>query len=201
MNMSAEWVYDALHQVYYNPASATYAIPDIVTGQWSYAPASTFHKPQAESSAMAQRTMAEREDGEVDDNVGWGGLMEPEQVEAAIKAKTTLRSKVNVEKHPAYNDSRRSPQSRATATPDHILRLVVVESEVLPQGHVAVIDAREGGIQLGRDRCEKGGSARIRLKELEVSKTHSVVYWGMGAEDGEEGWWVVDLGGSVLQQI
>jgi hypothetical protein len=63
---------------------------------------------------------------------------------------------------------------------------------------VAVIDTREGGVQLGRDRSEKGGHPKIRVKEMEVSKTHAVIYWGSGTAEGEEeeqeGWWAVDLG-------
>jgi hypothetical protein len=51
---------------------------------------------------------------------------------------------------------------------------------------------------------EKGGQVRLRLKEMEVSKTHAVIYWGKGGEedgesrdgdgDGDDGWWLVDLG-------
>ena len=82
------------------------------------------------------------------------------------------------------------PASRS-AKVEHILRLVVERSELLDG--VAVIDDREGGIQLGRDRCEDGGVVRIRLKEMQVSKTHAVVYWGDGGE-GEDDWYIVDLG-------
>ena len=86
------------------------------------------------------------------------------------------------------------------AVPSHVLRLVVIKSELLTLGEIAVLDAREGGVQIGRDRCEKGGAARVRLKEMEVSKTHAVVHWGQGGGDDEEkeGWWVVDLGEHLL---
>ena len=75
----------------------------------------------------------------------------------------------------------------------------MTRSEVLSVGSVVVVDAREGGVQLGRDRCERGAQARVRVKEMEVSKTHALVYWGLRGdadeeESGERGWWVVDLG-------
>jgi hypothetical protein len=209
------WVYDHLHGIYYHAQTATYAIPDPQTGQWSYAPASTFRQypsQHAESSAMAQRT--EKEDGEVEDDVGWGGLMEPDQIEAAVRAKQSNHAELSVvQKHPAYgsnyDDVKKSVYAASVApatveveaVPEHILRMVVVESELLTPGDVAIIDARDGGIRLGRDRCEKGGAVRIRVKEMEVSKIHGVVYWGKGTEGDQEGWWIVDLGKPTLVQV
>lgn len=142
--------------------------------------------------------------------------MEPEKLDQALKTKTkgngsaalsamvTGRSRVD-EKHPAYagytapygSSSRgKSPSPPLSKErPNHLLRLVVLSSTSLSPGHLAVVDAREGGIQIGRDRCEKGGHPRVRVREMEVSKTHAVVYWGQGAEE-KEGWWAVDLGTS-----
>lgn len=145
----------------------------------------------------------DREDGEIEDDMGWGALMEPEELNRAMKGKDKGKEAVKgrsqttqVSKHPAYTGTstrNRSP-SPTLETPDHLIRLVVLASPTLSEGHVAVIDAREGGVQLGRDRCEKGGHPRVRVKEMEVSKNHAVVYWGKGGEEQKEGWWVVDLG-------
>jgi len=134
-----EWIWDSTNRVYFNPHSSTYAIPD--KDGWKY----------VESVHMM-------EEGEIEDDVGWGGLMEPASQPVKVQ---------------------------------HILRLVVERSSFL-EG-VAVIDDRDGGVQVGRDRCEHGGVARIRLKEMQVSKTHAVVYWGDGGE-GQDDWYIVDLG-------
>jgi hypothetical protein len=199
-NPTDTWIHDPQHGTYYHAPSNTYAIPDPNTGQWSYLPAQTFQSAGPSSTPDPAHLESSKEDGELDDDVGWGGLMDPDKLEAVIKSKT---KPVEAEKHPAYQFYRaRELTPPPKATPSHILRLAVNQSEVMPLGGVAVVDAREGGVQLGRDRCEKGGQARVRVKEMEVSKTHAVVYWGMG-EDKKgkevEGWWVVDRGeGSVL---
>ncbi|RXK41805.1 hypothetical protein M231_00804 [Tremella mesenterica] len=164
-----------------------------------------------------------KEDGEIEDDVGWGGLMDPEKLAEVVQNKQNLSSSSSshptinkqfpfLTKHPAYDDpsiysfpAETDEPNDLVKMPGHILRLVVDRSDCLEVGQVAVIDAREGGIQLGRDRCERGGVARVRLREMEVSKTHGVVYWGKSGnvspdegdeeeEEEEEGWWVVDLG-------
>jgi hypothetical protein len=196
----ATWIWDPNHQLYYSPESGTYAYVDQVTGEWQYMAASSLASTST-LAAPASTDAAAKEEGEIDDDVGWGGLMEPEELDKALKTKSTGVK----EKHPAYSQpssagslydslfQRAKSPSPPKETPKHILRLVVLSSPSLTEGHVAVIDAREGGIQLGRDRCEKGGHARVRVKEMEVSKNHAVVYWGLGGEE-KEGWWVVDLG-------
>ncbi|WVF68471.1 hypothetical protein IAT40_003238 [Kwoniella sp. CBS 6097] len=212
----------------------------------------------------------EKEEGEIEDDVGWGGLMEPDKL-AEIERETAknkvyasggtasglsysyghgIGSGINtplisLEKHPAYGGGRNGngvhrdtvvpyddpklyaypstyddndhPEDNLDAKdmtiegPNHILRLVVLSSECLDKGLVALIDTREGGIQIGRDRCERGGTPRFRCREMRVSKTHAVVYWspdsqnppdpqgrGMAEAGGDgqedEGWWIVDLG-------
>jgi hypothetical protein len=202
------WIWDTTHSLYYSPESGTYAYTD-PSGGWHYLPASSL----ASSSTPAVATNkgeaeADKEDGEIEDDVGWGGLMEPEELDRALKSKTKVKvgsssnpsSRTDTtlyEKHPAYANlySRTASPSPPAETPNHLLRLVVLSSPSLPEGHVAIIDTREGGIQLGRDRCEKGGHPRVRVKEMEVSKSHAVIYWGKG-ENEVEGWWVVDLGTS-----
>jgi hypothetical protein len=200
--MSAQpptWIWDSTHSLYYSPELGSYAYTD-AEGGWHYLPASSL----ASSSTTTALTGAEggdKEVGEIEDDVGWGGLMEPEELDRALKSKSkgTAGSSAKTEyteKHRAYADPypTASPSPPAE-TPNHLLRLVVLSSPSLTEGHVAIIDTRDGGIQLGRDRCEKGGHPRVRVKEMEVSKSHAVIYWGSGG-DGDEGWWVVDLGSS-----
>lgn len=211
------WIFDQTHQAYYQPSTGYWAVPHPTTGQWQYYPPSgpsalphTSHQATS-TPAPATTPVGEEEDGEVKDDVGWGGLMEPEQLaEAVKKTKNGAASNATVAAQPqqyddprlyAYNPNRRE-RTPPKETPSHILRLVVEDSNVLNLGSVVVIDAREGGVHIGRDRCEKGAQARLRLKEMEVSKTHAVVYWQEKvAKDEEreipareEGWFIVDLG-------
>ena len=206
------WLYDQALGVYFHSPSATYAIPDPITGQWSYVAARDFRAGESSSTPVESTGNGhEREEGEVEDDVGWGGLMEPDELDAVIKKKRptavqhqpgSTSSSGMMEKHPAYSydDPKvfafpaRDASPPPKEMPKHLLRLVVLKSNVVTMGDVAIIDAREGGVQIGRDRCEKGGQARVRLKEMEVSKTHAVVYWGEGGNEDEERWWIVDLG-------
>lgn len=175
--MDSEWIYEPSQGAYFHPKSQMYAV--CKAGTWQYVPITDFRS--GESSTLPE----EKEEGELEDDVGWGGLMEPDEVERVQKS--------DYKKY-TYRITPPPP------TPRHILRLVVNTSSTLPPGGMAMIDAREGGVHLGRDRQE--GQARLRIKEMEVSKTHAVIYWGQGCEraeeegkgDEEEGWWIVDLG-------
>ncbi|KAI5449434.1 hypothetical protein NCC49_004718 [Naganishia albida] len=79
-----------------------------------------------------------------------------------------------------------------------VLRLVLVKSAVLPsEAKIAILDSREGGYHLGRDRS--ASHPVLRMKEMEVSKVHALVYYGVKEEryaGGTEGkaWWIIDLG-------
>lgn len=91
------------------------------------------------------------------------------------------------------------------------MRLVKLSSEVLPNGQtVAILDDRSDGYLIGRDRVPH--APMIRLKEMEVSKTHArIFFWNerqdVGVDDGwelvtdenfrGEGFYVVDVGGST----
>lgn len=67
---SSAWTLDPALGVYFHAPSSTYAIPDTVTGEWSYVPAKDFnpasHRPEVE-------------EGEIEDDVGWGGLMDEKE--------------------------------------------------------------------------------------------------------------------------
>lgn len=99
-------------------------------------------------------------------------------------------------------------QSVVSTTP-RVLRLVLVKSDILPTDptapKVAILDSRPSGYYLARDRS--AGKPVVRLKEMEVSKVHAMVWHGSrDAEDGggesdarvrpaEKGFWIVDCGG------
>lgn len=235
------WVFDSGKGVFYHSPSNTYAVPDSFTGQWTYHTASEFH--QASSSNVHQKSLEgplsrttmksdggreSEEEGEIQDDVGWGGLMEPEKL-AEIEKATQKRGKRNGERgsgefrqswtaaeavssyrganSPLPPDIPVSDSELPAEPSDYtLLRLVVIstKSPKVSTGQIAIIDTREGGVQIGRDKCEKGAPARIRLREMEVSKTHALIYWGENGdqqieveEDSKkigEGWWIVDLG-------
>ena len=150
---STEWVWDPSLGVYFHAPSNTYAINS--NGEWTYVLATDF-KPGQPSTVRAPQ---ELEDGEVEDDVGWGALME--------------------------ESPKPKPENAAGDESAQVLRLVVLESDVLDPGKIAMIDSRPEGVQLGRDK--QPGQLRVRLKEMAVSKTHAVVYRG-------EEWCIVDLG-------
>jgi len=284
------WVWNASLGVYYQAASDMYALPS--DGSWVYlTPAQLASRGDASTSAAGGaptacgnnnnnndestananningiNTNSEMEEGEVEDDVGWGGLMDPEKLARVVEDSKRKKDKGGDERepearHPAYSngygyssrdrdrdrererepirewdrdrdhekgtseapygdkrtssykdrddpDARSRSRSRSPTppTPDldpsaHILRLVVRRSKDLEHSAVAVLDAREGGIQLGRDRCERGAPARVRVREMEVSKTHALIYWGRSGSDNDseddEGWWIVDLGSTL----
>ena len=208
--MDGEWHYDHANRVYYHPKTATYAVQDLA-GQWSYHAASDFTLGEGSGAGhlrgqgSAGVVDGEKEEGEIQEDVGWGGLMEPEEVDKVLKEKARQNGRGMAYPHvidagstvTAWNQEQVEEEESNKDNDGRLLRLVVLESECLEIGGVAVLDTREGGIQLGRDRCEKGSTARVRLKEMAVSKSHAVVYWGEGGE-WEEGWWIVDLGSSFL---
>jgi hypothetical protein len=168
--------------VYYHAASDMYALP--AAGEWTYlTPAELAARGAATASTTGTR---ELEEGEVEDDVGWGGLMDPEKLARVVAGASTSapardrRDDTDErERHGNGHDPYgRSDEPEPEPSPEHILRLVVRRSKALPHGGVVLIDARPGGIQIGRDRRGAGDPARVRVREMEVSKTHALVYWG-----------------------
>lgn len=67
------------------------------------------------------------------------------------------------------------------------LRLLVIQSPVLPpRRKIAVLDVHDE-VQIGRDPSP---SPKLRLKEMEVSKLHATVFWDTERDE----WAVVDMG-------
>ncbi|KAF8588265.1 hypothetical protein K439DRAFT_1335733 [Ramaria rubella] len=81
-----------------------------------------------------------------------------------------------------------SPSPLAAATnKTTVFRLIVLNSSVFPkQKSVAVLDGR-AEVSLGRDVTS---SARVRLKEMAVSKFHASIYW----DGSRREWGIVDMG-------
>lgn len=77
-----------------------------------------------------------------------------------------------------------------------ILRLVVLSSAFIPSPQAIASVDPASPLSIGRDRCH---TPRLRLKEIEVSKAHAVVFWmnegleNYGAAEGE-GWAIADSG-------
>ncbi|KAJ7593071.1 hypothetical protein C8J56DRAFT_930306 [Mycena floridula] len=57
-----------------------------------------------------------------------------------------------------------------------LCRLVVSQTSILPSKHKVVAVDNYSEMQFGRDPAT-GGTPRVRLKEMQVSKLHATVYW------------------------
>ncbi|KAJ7104219.1 hypothetical protein B0H15DRAFT_766497 [Mycena belliarum] len=79
-----------------------------------------------------------------------------------------------------------------------LLRLLVLRTSVLPAKQTLVVTDGYTEVQIGRDIATSEDVPRVRLKEMEVSKLHSTLYW----ETAAAGWNIVDMGskhGTFLQ--
>lgn len=176
-NNDSEWIWAPEMGVYHHKASGTYALPD--GSGWRY----------LTSDELAQRTSTggadkeEPEEGEIEDDVGWGALMDPEKLAKIESTKNPVYTAAPGRSRDSYGRETYSDGTPIAGDPllaheeddsKHLLRLVVRRSQVLDVDSVAVLDARRDGTQLGRDR---GVEARLRIKEMEVSKTHAVVFY------------------------
>lgn len=62
---------------------------------------------------------------------------------------------------------------------ENTIILQVVRSKILTIGHLVVV--RPQGLLFGRDRHIEEKEQRLRLKEVDVSRTHAGIYWKDGA--------------------
>jgi len=80
------------------------------------------------------------------------------------------------------------------------LRLLVIQSPVLPpRRKIAVLDVHDE-VQIGRDGSTSELMPRLRLKDMEVSKLHATVFWDVDREE----WAIVDMGskhGTFLRSV
>ncbi|KAF5377321.1 hypothetical protein D9757_008042 [Collybiopsis confluens] len=98
---------------------------------------------------------------------------------------------------PSYGWPRNPGSFEYSDSPKSWLRLLVLKSRALSCGRIVVIDGYSQ-VQLGRDNPVSSKIPRIRLKEMEVSKHHAIIYW----DYSWDAWAVVDLGskhGTFLQ--
>lgn len=81
----------------------------------------------------------------------------------------------------SQNQKSLPPEPQEYRAPPCQLRLVKLTSDVMPEEQkVAIIDGRDGGVSIGRDRSF---TARIRCPSMEVSKHHANIFQ-MGKEGG-----------------
>jgi dipeptidyl aminopeptidase/acylaminoacyl peptidase len=198
--------------MYFSTTANLYAKPNPLTGQWEYqsagetsaAGAANASKAFEEDRSVGWAMLGDRDDrdgGDDDKDVAiqrdQGSTAYNDPVAYAYPADATAGFLA----HPKIIASSQVEVSAAVAPKTtQILRLVVVKSRILRDSErVAVIDSREDGFIIGRDKNHR---PRIRLKEMEVSKVHATVFWGDGKgslddEEGDEGYWLVDNGESV----
>lgn len=176
---TSEWIWDSIHCLYYNPTTTQYASPQS-NGTWIYSEISTKTTTSKTTIIPSSLNSIDTSDKQEEDLDG-----EPYTYEEELETEVIS-----------------SEEDRWSKVP--ILRIVVTSSTVIPSAqNVALVDPSEA-ISFGRDRSH---TARVRLKELEVSKTHSVLFWlenGVeGLEESEGCWGIADSGsmhGTYLQK-
>ncbi len=188
--------------MYFSARANTYAKPNEWTGKWEYQSAGE----TSEAGAAAASSQA----------VGWA-MLEEDSEEGKDQGVKQMKDVPDTKSTAKWNDPRiyahqptattsyihpsnlNYEQDQSTTAPrsNQILRLVALKSSILRDTEkVAVIDSRDDGFIIGRD---KTFHPRIRLKEMEVSKVHATLFWGDGKgslddEEGDEGYWLVDNG-------
>lgn len=164
MASTSQWVWDNNYNLYYNPATRTWAAIKS-DGTWSYSnQTSSTSAAQSSTASSAANTRQPTSYADIDEGAHASGLP--------------------VDQLWPRDDG--DLPDTVTGTPP-LLRLVVKSgSPVLTQGHIACFDPADA-VTIGRD---KSFDKRIRLKELPVSKDHATVCW---IPDGEY-WAVIDNG-------
>lgn len=176
---TSEWIWDSEHSLYYNPKTTQYAKPQ-PNGEWIYSEISKTKTTTISSITTTDSTTSTIEDGELDED--------------ELNGTPYYEEDVIEEEEPI--DAAKLEEERWSKVP--LLRLVVTSSNTLPSAQtVALVDPSES-LSFGRDRVH---TPRIRLKELEVSKSHAVLFWLEGNEEVEgedsKGYWGIADSGSM----
>jgi pSer/pThr/pTyr-binding forkhead associated (FHA) protein len=72
----------------------------------------------------------------------------------------------------------------------YLFRLVITQSPVVPPRRNIAEVSVHNEVSIGRDIPSEPGAARLRLKEMAVSKYHAIIYWDLE----REAWGLVDVG-------
>nr|GAT60827.1 predicted protein [Mycena chlorophos] len=82
------------------------------------------------------------------------------------------------------------PEEEPVGSPPLLLRLLALRTSVLLPNQTLVVAEHHTELQFGRDAPPSNEIARVRLKEMEVSKLHATVYW----DSDDQRWAIVDMG-------
>lgn len=214
---SSTWQWKAEFSLFFNPARNLWAQYDAQTGEYIYLPS---------DSDLGTSTVQEeksKEEGEISDEEAQLPAL-PSSSSSSRPLPSTDYDDPSLYAFPSTTSSR--PPTTTTGTTQSTLRLLLVSSSCLPPTlNLALLSSLQpDGYTLGRDKQLSPEEGRIRLREMEVSKSHAIVYhtvddaveaeaaayvdrdaWGGGGEEvegrawdkgkGTGGkWWIVDSG-------
>lgn len=171
---TSDWIWDSINSLYYNPKTTQYASPQL-DGTWIYSDITsktTNSKTTTTTSLSNSVNNSNQQQEVVEEDLDGEPYNYEEEVEVEVN---------------------QTEDDRWSKVP--ILRIIVSSSTVIPSLQTIILVDPSEPISFGRDRSH---TARVRLKELEVSKTHSVLFWlenGLeGLEDSEGCWGIADSG-------
>ncbi|SCV71563.1 BQ2448_3151 [Microbotryum intermedium] len=206
MASSSQWIWDPTYSLYYNPSTQQWARLG-ADGAWVYANATSSQvdpDPDHVRASTRSAVSASSSSATAQGKRRYYDRDDPDAVEHVYTAIPEEEEQVWPFSDDEHHDDHLAPRNRGKWAHDRyepsldgvaapLLRLVVDRSRVFQKGHVILIPPDEP-VQLGRD---KAFDKRIRLKELQVSKTHATLFFTpfhVGVDAGE--WQVID-GGST----
>ncbi|CED84629.1 SMAD/FHA domain [Phaffia rhodozyma] len=196
---NSTWTWQPEYGLFYHPGRNLWAQYDQTTGEYKYLPPSSTEEESQDDKALDNE---EREEGEISDD---GGPTlntsssttstfthsnryhhHPEQdYHSSLSSSNTLSfSDASKYAFPGKEEPACGFSSVSTVTParqlkPYDLRLLRVSSSCLSSKHKLAIlsSSQPDGYAIGRDKQLSPEEGRVRLKELEVSKSHAVVYF------------------------
>ncbi|KDE09444.1 hypothetical protein MVLG_00346 [Microbotryum lychnidis-dioicae p1A1 Lamole] len=216
MASSSQWIWDPTYSLYYNPSTQQWARIG-ADGEWVYASATLHQQPHdsakanaaeagdvrasaaayarsarsggsSSAAAKGKRSYYDRDDPDTPGELSYAPAVPEEQV---WPFSGDEHDDGPLREAGKWTHDRYDPGLDELAAP--ILRLVVDRSGVLQKDRVIIIPPDEP-VQVGRD---KAFDKRIRLKELQVSKTHATLFFTPLDAGGDGGEWQVVDGGST----
>lgn len=172
---SSTWQWQAEYGLFFNPQRNLWAQYDQQTGEYTYLPSDTHHQ-------ATQDTHLPKEDGELSDGEAESALPARAHLDPSSSS-ATGRPSVDYDDPALYAlpsaPHSIKPQTTTAASSSHsTLRLLVIRSACLPltQTLAQLSSLQPDGYTIGRDKQLSPEDGRIRLREMEVSKSHAVVY-------------------------